>query len=97
MKKIIAAIRARRKFRMVFYNFSYYFWVNIVSKTETNIIGNDFFVFYAFKLPSTLRLPPALPLLQRPCLSILLCDFPLIARSGINHVTISLVGCSLHT
>jgi len=27
-------------------------------------------------------------------LSILFCDFPLIARSGKSHVTISLIGCA---
>jgi len=27
-------------------------------------------------------------------LSILFCDFPLIARSGTSHVTISLIGCA---
>jgi len=30
-------------------------------------------------------------------LSILFCDFALIARSGTSHVTISLIGCALHT
>jgi len=30
-------------------------------------------------------------------LSILFCDFPLIPRSGTSHVTISLIGCALHT
>jgi len=30
-------------------------------------------------------------------LSILFCDFPLIARSGTSHVTISLIGCAPHT
>jgi len=29
-------------------------------------------------------------------LSILFCDFPLIARSGTSHVTISLIGCAPH-
>jgi len=30
-------------------------------------------------------------------LSILFCDFPLIARSGTSQVTISLIGCAPHT
>ena len=30
-------------------------------------------------------------------LSILFCDFPLIARSGTSHVIISLIGCAPHT
>jgi len=30
-------------------------------------------------------------------LSILFCDFPLIARSGTRHVTISLIGVAPHT
>jgi len=30
-------------------------------------------------------------------LSILFCNFPLIARSGTSHVTISLIGCAPHT
>jgi len=30
-------------------------------------------------------------------LSILLCDFPLIARSGTIHVTTSFIGCTPHT
>jgi len=30
-------------------------------------------------------------------LSIFICDFPLIARFGKNHVTISLIGCAPHT
>jgi len=30
-------------------------------------------------------------------LSILFCDFPLIARSGISHVTISLIRCAPHS
>ena len=81
-----------QKLRMVFCNFSYYFWVGIVSKTETSVIGNEFFVFYTFKMPSTFLLPPALPLLRRPCLSILFCDFLLIGRSGLSHVTITCLG-----
>jgi len=30
-------------------------------------------------------------------LLILFCDFPLVARPGKSHVTISLIGCALHT
>jgi len=30
-------------------------------------------------------------------LSILFCNFPLIARSGTSHVIISLIGCALQT
>jgi len=30
-------------------------------------------------------------------LSIVFCDFPLIARSGTSHVSISLIGCASHT
>ena len=30
-------------------------------------------------------------------LSIVFCDFPLIARSGTSHATISLIGCAPHT
>jgi len=30
-------------------------------------------------------------------LSILFCGFPLIARCGISHVTISVIGCDPHT
>jgi len=30
-------------------------------------------------------------------LSILFCNFPLISRSGISYVTISLIGCAPHT
>jgi len=30
-------------------------------------------------------------------LSILFCDFPMSARSGTSHVTISLIGCAPHT
>ena len=59
--KIVAAIRAPRKFRRVFYNSSYYFWVNIVSETEISVIGNDFFVFYTFKLPCPIAAPASLP------------------------------------
>ena len=52
----IAAIPAPRKFRMIFYNFCYYFWGQHCWWTETNIIGNDF--FYMFALPSTVLLLP---------------------------------------
>jgi len=53
---VIAAFRAPRKFRMIFYNFCYYFWVQHCWWTETNIIGKGFFVFYKFPLPSTVLL-----------------------------------------
>ena len=55
---VIAAFRASRKFRMIFYNFCYYFWGQHRWWTETNIIGNDFFVFYKFPLPQTVLLLP---------------------------------------
>jgi len=61
--KIIAAIRAPRKFRMVFYNFSYCFWSNIVSETEMSIIGKYFFVFYMFNCPQRFFCPAARTLL----------------------------------
>ena len=54
--KFIAAIRAPRQFRMIFCNFCYYFWGRHWWWTETNIIGNDFFVFYKFPLPSAFLL-----------------------------------------
>jgi len=44
---------------MIFYNFCYYFWGQHFWWTETNIIDNDFFVFYKFLLPSTVLLLPA--------------------------------------
>ena len=47
---VIAAFRAPRKFRMIFYNFCYYFWGQHCWWTKTNINGNDFFVFYKFPL-----------------------------------------------
>jgi len=71
--KFIAAIRAPRKFRMIFYNFCYYFWDRHCWWTETNIIGNDFFIFYKFPFsqlfyfpPCPTAAPPALPLPRRP-------------------------------
>ena len=42
----IAAIRETRKFRIMFYNFCYYFWDQHCWWTETNIICNDFFVSF---------------------------------------------------
>jgi len=36
---------------MIFYNFCYYFWGQHCWWTETNIIGNNFFVFHKFPLP----------------------------------------------
>jgi len=56
--KLFAAIPAPRKFRKIFYNFCYYFWGQHCWWTETNIIGNDFFVIYKFPLPSTIFLLP---------------------------------------
>jgi len=56
--KFIAAIRASRKFRMIFYNFCYYFWDQHCWWTEKNISGNDFFIFYKFPLLSTVLLLP---------------------------------------
>ena len=58
--KFIAAIRAPRKFRMVFYNFCYYFWGHNCCWTEISIIGNDFFALCWFPLRSTLLLHPLL-------------------------------------
>jgi len=43
---------------MIFCNFCYYFWGQHCWWTETNVIGNVFFVFYKFPLPSTFLLPP---------------------------------------
>ena len=45
--KFIAAIRAPRKFRMIFYNF-YYSWGQHCWWTQTNIIDSDFFVICKF-------------------------------------------------
>ena len=55
--KFIAAIRARRRFRMVFYTFCYYFRGQHCYWTETSIIDNDF-AFHKFPLRSTLLLHP---------------------------------------
>jgi len=55
--KFITAIRAPRRFRMVFYNFCYFFRGQHCCWTETSIIGNDF-AFYKFPLRSTLLLHP---------------------------------------
>jgi len=53
IKKNITAIRALRNFRMVFYNFCYYFWGHHRCRTETSIFANDFFKI-SLALPSTL-------------------------------------------
>jgi len=58
LKNFIVAIRSTRIFRMVFYNFCYYFWGQRCWGIETNMIGNVFFVFYKFPLPSALLLLP---------------------------------------
>jgi len=42
----------------VFCNCCYYFWDQHCCCTETSIIGNDFFCFYKFPLPSTVLLSP---------------------------------------
>jgi len=39
LETFIAAIRTPRKFRMLFYNFRYYFVVNIVAE-QRQIVGN---------------------------------------------------------
>ena len=72
LKQFVAAIRAPRNFRMVFYNFFYHFWGQYYCWTETNVFGNDLFILYKFPSSSTLLLPlpyppPALPLFRRPC------------------------------
>jgi len=41
---------------MIFYNFCYYFWGNIVDEQKRIKNGKDFFVFYKFPLLSTLLL-----------------------------------------
>jgi len=48
---VITAFGAFRKFRMIFYNFCYYFWGQYRWWTETNIIGKDFFIFHKFPSP----------------------------------------------
>jgi len=53
---VIAAFRASRKLRLIYYNFCYYFWGPHRWWIETNIIGNEFFVFYKFPLPQTVLL-----------------------------------------
>ena len=58
LKQIIAAIRPLRKFRMVFYNFCYYFSGKHWRWTEISILGNEFFGFHKFPLHPTLSLPP---------------------------------------
>jgi len=55
--KFIAAISAPRKFRMVFYNFCYYFRGQPCLWTETNLVSNDFLFFNKFPLPSMFLLP----------------------------------------
>jgi len=57
--KFIAAIRAVRNFRLVFFNFWYYSWGQHRCWTETSTIGNDFLLmnlhcpqlFYYLPLP----------------------------------------------
>jgi len=39
--KFIAAMRASRKFRMVFYNFCYDFWYQCCCWTETNMLATS--------------------------------------------------------
>jgi len=69
LKQFIAAIQAPRKFRIIFYNFCYYFWGQRCWWTETSITSNDF-LFFMFPLPSALLLLP-LPLLRRPWICML--------------------------
>jgi len=48
---VIAAFRVPRKFRMIFCNFGYYFWSQHCWWTETNNLGNNFFIFHKFPFP----------------------------------------------
>jgi len=66
LKQIDTAVWARGKFRLSFYNFGYYFFGQHCWWTETNLFGNDFFVFLSFHCPRSFTAPPALPLLQSP-------------------------------
>ena len=58
LKQIDTAVWARGKFRLSFYNFGYYFFGQHCWWTETNLFGNDFFVFFEFPLPSLFHCSP---------------------------------------
>ena len=49
--KFIAAIHARKKFRMDFYHFCYCFWGQRCFCEKTKINGNDFLFFVRFYCP----------------------------------------------
>ena len=57
---------------MIFYNFCYYNWGQYCWWTETNVIGNDVFLFFiSLHCPQLFYCSPALPLLRRPSICML--------------------------
>jgi len=61
-----SATHTPKNFRIVFYNFCYYFWGQHCCWIETSIIGNDFFVFWIFHCLQLFYCPPALSLFRHP-------------------------------
>ena len=55
--KFIAAIRASIKFRLVFYNFCYYFWGRHCCCAKSSIIGNVSLFFTSFHCPQLFHCP----------------------------------------
>ena len=68
--------------KQIFYSFLYYFWGQHCCWTVASTIGNDFFVFHKFPLPSTFLLTPSA------------IDVPASLHTAISHccLTRSLVG-----
>ena len=57
--KFIVAIRAPRKFGLVFHNFGYYFWgQRCCTEQKQPYFLNNYFVFCKFPWPLTFFLPP---------------------------------------
>ena len=46
IKKIIPTLRTPRKFRMIFYNFCYYFWSQHCYRTATSMLATIFCCFF---------------------------------------------------